>query len=92
MSNKDDQKPLSNIAKNISNQEQLTMLGIELDVDVELIKKEDYQSRDSIYMAAFNVLYKHWYGTTDGSIQRGSPKYNELKRALNKVGLKNILS
>ena len=88
---KDDQKLLNKIAKTIGDLDAVRDIGIELGIDMESINRTINESDNKIKRAAFNVLYM-WYNAEVGNLQRGSPKYNQLKEAINESRLPNVMN
>ena len=80
---------LRNLSRKISSQELLFDLGLELRIASYTIETCIENNKGSINQAAFDMVYKFWYGTQDG-LGPNSRGRRLLQEALNNIGRRDI--
>ena len=88
---KSDQSFINNVTNHIPNVGTLKDIAIRLGIDVNEVEQIITDCPNDIKAASFKVLYNRWCQNKGGNLQRGSPKYEELKRALNRARVYDVL-
>ena len=88
---KSDQSVINNVTNYIPNAGTLKDIAIRLNIDVNEVEQIISNHPNDIKAAAFKVLYNRWCENTEGNLQKGSSKYEQLKEVLNKARVHKVL-
>ena len=88
---KSDQSFINNVTNYIPNAGTLKDIAIRLNIDVNEVEQIIGNHPNDIKAASLKVLYNRWCENMEGNLQRGSSKYEQLKRALNEARVHNVL-
>ena len=88
---KSDESVINNVTQHIPNIGTLKDIAIRLKIRGRDVDQIISDCPNDIKAASLKVLYDRWCENTEGSLQRGSAKYEQLKRAFNEAGVHNVL-
>ena len=88
---KSDESFINNVTSHIPNVGTLKDIAIRLKIKSRDVDQIISNCPNDIKAASFKVLYDRWCKNTEGNLQRGSAKYEQLKRAFNEAGVHDAL-
>ena len=88
---KSDESFINNVTSHIPSVGTLKDIAIRLKIRGRDVDQIISNCPNDIKAASLKVLYDRWCENTEGNLQRGSAKYEQLKRAFNEAGVHNVL-
>ena len=88
---KSDESLINNVTSHIPSFGTLKDIAIRLKIRGREVDQIISNCPNDIKAASLKVLYDRWCENTEGNLQKGSPKYEQLKRAFNEAGVHNVL-
>ena len=88
---KSDERFINNVTSHIPNVGTLKDIAIRLEISGCDVDQIISNCPNDIKATSLKVLYDRWCKNTEGNLQRGSAKYEQLKRAFNAAGVYNVL-